>query len=420
MFVIPPQFRNGRIPGQVPDPAGMRAVKEASTPAPDAKLTAKRLMEHNEPRLTPQAVVKGLGMDPATESSWVKLIGGLKGASNEVVVRKAMHDKMIMDKTEPVLRNVLFQRAMSYYRSRMQKSGSSEGQTCVVVTVDELRKAKLGEAMDAGGGKVKADPAAKRALTLQRKADREHARKLKGEKLGKGPSEYLPESAGEDDTDDDAMKSKDTTAPAPVTPAKPAEGLNTANPTDAQMGRTKIKTSVSYRGKEGAPIAGLNKSMSRSEIVQFYLRRKVEMLGRYGSPAAQDAAIREVAQHHAANIREAARMTLSKAEPKGGLYHKRITDKKSGKHKYFYDPAKYASHPEAHVDGAEAMKAHVHKQISARLDEHGECAIEHFKDLAMKHGADKVGDALREGCASKQYEFRKGKFRKCSGNATEI
>ncbi len=261
----------------------------------------------------------------------------MEGATSEISVRKALHERFRSDRLDPVLRKALFQRAMSFYRTRLNKSGIHEtldGAQCVVVSPDEFAKAmKLNEEKLEGldpGGKVKADAEAKRKRTLQRKADRELEKQRKLE-------------------------------------------------------------------AKGEPI---EKSASREEIVQFYLRKNIAIAQRY--------APEQVAKLEA---------QLEKAEAKGGSYHRRVTDPKSGKHRYFYDPEKYKA-AGGHIDGAEAAKDFLHKQIGSKLEKHGECGIEHFKDLAEKHGPDKVADALRDGCGSGKYEFKKGKFRKCSGGTS--
>ncbi len=439
MFVIPPQFRDSRTPGQVPSREGMAAVRYAQQPAPPAKLTAKRLLEHgNEPRLTPEHVVKGLGMDAGTESSWVKFLGdSVGGAINELVVRKALHEKFRDTRMDPVLRSVLFARSMSFYRTRLRKSGIYEtidGAACEVLSPDELSKAmKLNEeklaALDIGG-KAKADPVAKRALVLQRKSDRELAKKRKLEEE-EAKKKALSKAEGEGSRGgtitghtasgkaiydvkgkSDVAKVRDFISKNPhmstddhIAAAKNPELGHKEKMLHVLAAKLQSAAEVKHlRGELASAKAQVpvKKSLSRDEIRAFYLRKNIALAKKY-------------APEHAAGMEA----QLEKADPKGGTYHKRVTDKKSGKHRYFYDPDKYAKHPDAHIDGAEALKRTIHKTIEERLGE-GEHPVESFRDLAAKHGPDKVADALREGCGSGKYEFAAGKFRKCKGSTNVI
>lgn len=264
-FVIPAEMRGQRIPGQVPSLEARRILREASMPAPPR--TAAMMLAHTDPRLTPESVVKGLGFDLALERSWAKFINEtVGGAVNELTVRKALHEKMRQDRIGPELRSALFQRAMTYYRGRVQKS------LVQLVSPDDVIK-----------GDVKRDNAAQSANAKRKKSNAEYAK---------------------------AKREEERKTRAPV----------------------------------------------------------------------------------------------------GGSYHKRVTGK-DGKHKYFYDPEKYASHPEAHVDGAEAQKKYITGQIHKRL-EAGECGIDDFKELAKKYGADKVGECLRSEHEGQRVKFDKGRFSK--------
>jgi hypothetical protein len=54
---------------------------------------------------------------------------------------------------------------------------------------------------------------------------------------------------------------------------------------------------------------------------------------------------------------------LGKADPRGGKYHARVTDKESGKHRYFYDEGKFKQSGHAPVMGATAMRDKARKDI---------------------------------------------------------
>lgn len=385
MYVVPPQYRTQRTPGQVPSREAMQILRDAEKAPPSPKLTAERLLSQDQPVLTPAGVLKGLGLDDAQEQGWRKFLGTFKGEATEIGARQSLMQKIQGDKLEPTLRNVLFQRAMSYYRSRMQKSGTVtvDGQQCMVFTPTELAKARAPE--EEIPEKVMPDRTNKHRMQMQRKADRELAKKRKQE-----------------------------------------EKALTSKPNGQSVAPTPGESGAPLRVEPVAGNAAVKKSQ-RAEVVRFYLaspaerRRLIEerLQGkqlRKGLFSLNIELAKKYAPEHVARLEEQ-QASLAKAEPRGGSYHKRVTDPKTGKHKYFYDPDKYAKHPEAHVDGAEAMKGYIRKQIERRLDERGECSIEDFRDLAERHGAEHVGALLKDGCGSKAYEFRKGKFRKCQAGA---
>jgi hypothetical protein len=127
----PPSFRQQRLPGQVPTRANLQALQLAQRPAP--AFNAAMLLEHNEPVMRVEAITKGLGLDPARESSWNKFLDDqLNGGVNELVMRKALYQRMMSERMEPAMRKAIFQRSMTYYRDKMVKS------VVQVVTPDEI------------------------------------------------------------------------------------------------------------------------------------------------------------------------------------------------------------------------------------------------------------------------------------------
>lgn len=127
---IPPAFRQVRLGGQVPTRDNIKALA-FQKPAPNFK--ASMLLEHNEPVMRIEGITKGLGLDPARENSWNKFLDDqLNGGVNELVMRKAIHQRMLNERMEPEMRKAIFQRSMSYYRETMSKS------LVQVVTPDEV------------------------------------------------------------------------------------------------------------------------------------------------------------------------------------------------------------------------------------------------------------------------------------------
>lgn len=136
-FMVPAEYRTQRVYGQIPklpiqtDEA--LAIRLAETPPKPYNVA--QLLTHDEPRFTPEAVAGGLGLDQAQENEWARFVRSTVGiATNEIQMRKALYEKFMEDRTEPALRQALFQRSMKYWESL--RKGMVE-----IVTPDELCKA---------------------------------------------------------------------------------------------------------------------------------------------------------------------------------------------------------------------------------------------------------------------------------------
>jgi hypothetical protein len=124
-------YRTARVHGLIPSRDNIEAMRLAQTPAP--KFNAAMLLQHTDPVLRVEGITKGLGLDTARETSWNKFLDDqLNGGTNELVMRKALYERMMGERMEPTLRRALFQKAMNYYRGKMKKS------LVQVVTPDEL------------------------------------------------------------------------------------------------------------------------------------------------------------------------------------------------------------------------------------------------------------------------------------------
>jgi hypothetical protein len=128
---IPPAFRHVRVGGQVPTRDNIEALSLAQKQPPAFK--ASMLLEHTEPVMRIEGITKGLGLDPARENSWNKFLDDqLNGGVNELVMRKAIYQRMMDERMEPAMRKAIFQRSVTYYRDQMSKS------LVQVVTPDEV------------------------------------------------------------------------------------------------------------------------------------------------------------------------------------------------------------------------------------------------------------------------------------------
>ena len=134
-YVIPPAFRRGRIPGQIPTPEAIAHQAGLDKKPPDFDVAL--LMNQTGPMLTPDAIVKGLGLHPTLETNWQTFLRGVfMGAPNEIVLRKAILEKATEEGHHPALRRVLLQRSLSHWKERMQKS------MVQIITPDDLIKAE--------------------------------------------------------------------------------------------------------------------------------------------------------------------------------------------------------------------------------------------------------------------------------------
>ena len=100
---------------------------------------------------------------------------------------------------------------------------------------------------------------------------------------------------------------------------------------------------------------------------------------------------------------------LEKAQTRGGSYHRRVTDPKTGKHRYYYDADKYQERDDAHVSGEEAKKRACRDAIDAHLGEDGK-DLASLKELAKRYDTKMISDVVREMHGKGRYRFDKGKL----------
>ena len=101
--------------------------------------------------------------------------------------------------------------------------------------------------------------------------------------------------------------------------------------------------------------------------------------------------------------------SLEKGEARGGTYHARITSK--GKHKYYYDAAKYAKEHGEHSYGADNQKAYLSASALKCVEKAGgSCGFDAFAGLVKRYGPKEVHSAVRSHVDSGKLKFSKGKF----------
>lgn len=128
-----PALGASRFAGRFPTRVTMKALEQlAPMPAP----MAGRMFDECTPRLSFSAITRDLGMDPSTEMVWQQFLKELlPGATTEVAVRQGLVNRMRVSRLDGALQKALLNRALSYYRNRVQKSEQ-------ITLVLDLRKAK--------------------------------------------------------------------------------------------------------------------------------------------------------------------------------------------------------------------------------------------------------------------------------------
>lgn len=92
-------------------------------------------------------------------------------------------------------------------------------------------------------------------------------------------------------------------------------------------------------------------------------------------------------EHHDEHVK-----TMSKAEPRGGSYHMRVTNKDTGKHRYYYDEDKYTER-EGHVSGRGVLKKKCRGQLMKRVGKG--CTVESLKGFGG-YDDELIKDAIRD------------------------
>jgi hypothetical protein len=104
--------------------------------------------------------------------------------------------------------------------------------------------------------------------------------------------------------------------------------------------------------------------------------------------------------------------SLSKAEPRGGAYHRRVMTK-AGRYRYYYDRDKYESSADAHLDGETAAKKAIKGNVGALMEKAGKAGVSlpELASLVKRYGSKRVGGVLNEARKSGELTYKGGKLR---------
>ena len=172
-YLIPPAFRLGKVPGQVPSKGRMRTLgqvqalsrmgarsgegatnltlgklagrpKRAATQGKDpfampGNLTEERLLAQDDPMLSPSSVVRNMGLDVTETATWTKFLEQTTSSANEAVFRKAVMEKLLESGWEGQMRKAVLARALTYWRT-VQKVKLKKAAQADMFTVTEPAK----------------------------------------------------------------------------------------------------------------------------------------------------------------------------------------------------------------------------------------------------------------------------------------
>lgn len=360
-FTVPAAWRGARIPGQVPGQGGRNLERLLDMPEQKGGLA---ILDHTEPRLTPDSVVKGLGLDLAEESDWRGwLTKASASAQNEVVMRKALYERFLESRTPPELRRALFQRAMVYY------GGMRKSFVQIVTPRELLVKARSSTPVGGvtPGGYKKVKEGQYRKVGLKEAIEHHggtHAPKSIAGSLDFGHNlEFVHSLLNSGKVPDEGTIRSLVISAHRATPAQRVSGK--------------------------AALTGMRSKLSGSS--QQLVDKGLRILSKAEAPQPG---------------------TLTKAEARGGNYHRRV--KTESGYRYYYAPDKYAEREDAHLDGDTALRKRLTKMCVRHVTKAGEKGCDHsgFKLYGDRFGADKVAAALREATGpGGPLQFEKGIFK---------
>jgi len=101
----------------------------------------------------------------------------------------------------------------------------------------------------------------------------------------------------------------------------------------------------------------------------------------------------------------------SKAEAHGGSYYRRVP-RDDGKHRYFYSKEDYDRHGGRHIEGAEARTTFIKNALYRKTCKSGGvgCAVEEFRNLTKRFGAQAVYEAAKALTDEQQIFFKGARF----------
>jgi len=99
--------------------------------------------------------------------------------------------------------------------------------------------------------------------------------------------------------------------------------------------------------------------------------------------------------------------SMRKASPRGGSYHRRVTDKETGKHRYFYNEDDYAKQDGAHVSGRDVLKRKCREGLAKRVGKG--CTLDDLKGYGG-YDDELVKDAIRDSVKAGELVHTAGKL----------
>lgn len=460
-FTIPAGFKTQRIPGQVPAKSLERAAKLDKMPKGSR---AAQLLNHTDPMFSPNAVVKGLGFDMTKEGDWTKFLEeAFQTSPNELVLRKAIMEKALLEKQEPALRRAILERSLSYWR------GARKSMVEVLTPDEILEKAtpfggktpkgyikKKGR----GGKPVYVKEGEKSGKKAQGKPKNSEQAKVKNAAkaemlLGTSYASYEYAAQAAADVSSVVAKhareilnqvaySKDISGH----PVFDGQGLEKALGEKAQE-YYKEAVDALRAGDAGAVVDWTDMSEFIRQVVKpglsavfnahtkysgfgplSYVNRLRKMdkipwlskMHQYAAKPREEYHELRVSAKKSMNPKERfvsfylnrakERGLLGKAEARGGKYYKRVPKKDGNGHHYFYKPEDYDKREDRHVSGEEASKAYISGKVSKCVAAAGEkgCGPDAFQALVKKHGHKSVAQVLKDSVNGGKLSFKKGKF----------
>ena len=114
-------------------------------------------------------------------------------------------------------------------------------------------------------------------------------------------------------------------------------------------------------------------------------------------------------------LRKGETFHMEKAETRGGSYHRRVTNKETGKHRYYYSEEDYNKHPDAHVSGREVTQGKCKAGLLKRVGKG--CTIESLKSWSDGlYDDNMVKDAIRSAVKSGELKHKGGKLMPAAKN----
>lgn len=342
------------IPGQVPRQTQPPAL-EALTGMPKPVDMARERLAFTEPVLRPEGLTKGLPMEATRAAAFQKFVADqLLKSSNEAEFRTKLFQHLHYDMKEgdPTLRRALVQRSLSFYKSR----GRSAQTPIVERRAQGFRMEKSAGEGSKGGHVIghtssgKPIYAASASQSDKHRALRDHHKEEAERLRGEAAKMPMPEKRAKN------LEANEHNTIAQQHHAVAARvGMNPYNPT--------------------------NPKHEAQSALQASERKGVKLDG------------------------------MEKADPRGGKYHRRVTDAETGKHRYYYSEEDYQKRPDAHVSGADAKKANAKRVIMDHIGD-GEQTVDSLRALINHADPAMIADIVKQCVERGELEHDNGKLRK--------